>query len=519
MKSDDGGFKFNLKLLQKLYRVRLLTVGGLARFVGSVFGEGVNLMALLGAAAKLHNEKIALVDEREEISYKDLYRQAQRLANALASDYQLTARQKTAFVCRNHTALVTALFAVSRLGADIYLLNPEMSQTQFDQVCERHQFDLIIYDSEVSGLIVNLPVKIKAIASYDHSPSIQNLAKTGSAKSAKLKKTRPGNLVVLTGGTTGQPKAARRKPSVFNFLNPFFALLVKLDLDVYKTAYIATPAYHGFGLASVLMSLILGIKMFLLTRFDAQTGCELIAKHNIEIVTLVPLMLHKMTDTDAAALNSLRCIISGGARLNPTLVEQTFEKLGDKLFNLYGTSEAGFSIMATPADLRYNNGTIGKKINGVGLKVLDSNNNEVGDGTIGRICLKSKWSIGDAGKVWVETGDMGFRDRHGYYFLAGRTDEMIVSAGENVYPVELETLLIKHPEVEQVAVIGIPDQVFGQRLKAFVVLTANSNLNESQIISWLAAGRAARFQMPASVVLMADLPVTSLGKPDKKALS
>jgi acyl-coenzyme A synthetase/AMP-(fatty) acid ligase len=229
-------------------------------------------------------------------------------------------------------------------------------------------------------------------------------------------------------------------------------------------------------------------------------------------------MLQRMINQNPTALASLDCIISGGAPLNPVLVEETFNKLGDKLFNLYGTSEAGLAMIATPADLRYDCNTIGKKIAGVKLSLLDFNNKEVRDGAIGRICIKSKWSTNNTDNGWIKTGDLAYRDKLGYYFLCGRTDEMIVSGGENVYPIELENILIKHPEIKQVAVIGVPDIEFGQRLKAFVVPIPGSTIDEEEIFNWLSK-RVARFQMPASLIFLKDLPLTSLGKLNKKLLS
>jgi len=505
-------------LLKKLYNIRLLTPAGLYYLSKAIFTHGVNLMTLLHLAAALHDRKIALTDEKEDLSYRNLYCQARRFAAVLQTEYNLQAKQKTALICRNHAALIRSIFAVSRLGSDIYLLNAEMSVAQFAALHERHSFDCLIYDAEVSELIANFNFKGKSIITYhDTLPSVDGLAKMESARLPKIKKIYTSNIIILTGGTTGQPKTARRKASLFNFLNPFFALLTELNLDEHRSVYIATPVYHGFGIAAVFIGLITGSRMFLISRFEAAKGCALIERHRIEAVTLVPLMLQRMMNQNVRSLNSLACIISGGAPLNPTLVEETFEKLGDKLFNLYGTSEAGFSVLATPADLRRFSNTIGKTVPGLKLRILDAGNIEAADGNVGRICVKSSWSVKDAGENWIETGDLGYRDSSGYYFLCGRNDEMIVSGGENVYPIELENILVKHPAVRQAAVVGVADAEFGQRLKAFIVPVGDSRITPAQIVAWL-SGRVARFQMPVSIALLEDLPVTSIGKVNKKLL-
>ena len=504
-------------LIKKLIKIGLLTPAGISRLTFSLLGEGTNLMALLRFAARKYKNQIAFVDEREAVTYQDLYQQSQRLADSLQNDFRLSAGNKTAFLCRSHAGFVRALCASARIGARLFLLNPEMTAEQFAALTERHKFDFLIYDAE-SAHLVNAVWTNKSLVTYAaETCSVESLSKAKNQMPTKIKRAFSGEIIVLTGGTTGTPKTARRKPSVFNFLNPFFALLTQLHLDKYESVYIATPAYHGFGIAAIIIGMILGEKIFLLPRFDAAKACAVIKENKIEAITVVPLMLQRMLSHDANALASIECIISGGAALNPALVAETQERLGDKLFNLYGTSEAGFSVIAAPEDLRRNPETIGRKIGGVNLAILDANNNPVPNGTVGKICIKSRWSV-TTDKNFVETGDLGLQDEYGYLFLRGRTDEMIVSGGENVYPIELENILVKHPGVRQTAVIGIPDREFGQRLKAFVVPSTDANLTESEIKDWLAS-RVARFQMPAAVEFLEELPTTAIGKINKKVLS
>lgn len=504
-------------LIKKLLKIGLLTPAGLFRLSSALLGEGTNLMALLKFAARKYKNQTAVVDEREAVSYADLYEQSQNLATVLQNGFKLKAGSKTAFLCRSHANLIRALCASARVGARLFLLNPEMTAEQFAALAEKHQFDFLFYDREVAQL-VNEDWTNKSLMTYDaENPSVETLSKTKNETQTKIKRAFAGEIVVLTGGTTGTPKTARRKPSVFKFLNPFFALLTELHLDKYQSVYVATPAYHGFGIAAIIIGIILGEKMFLLPRFDAAKGCELIEKNRVEVITVVPLMLQRMLNQDANALRSIECVISGGAALNPALVAETQKRLGDKLYNLYGTSEAGFSVIATPEDLRKNPETIGRKIVGVNLTILDANDTPVSNGTVGKICIKSLWSV-KSDKNFIETGDLGFQDDDGFLFLRGRTDEMIVSGGENVYPIELENILATHPHVQQTAVIGIADEEFGQRLKAFVVPATGANLTEAEIKDWLAA-RVARFQMPAAVEFLEELPTTAVGKINKKTLA
>jgi acyl-CoA synthetase (AMP-forming)/AMP-acid ligase II len=322
--------------------------------------------------------------------------------------------------------------------------------------------------------------------------------------------------VVLTGGTTGQPKSAGRKPSIVNYLPPFFAFLTRIELDQYRSLYIATPIYHGYGLAFLLIGLILGAEMVFTERFQAERACSLIAAHQIQGMIVVPLMLQRMLKLDAESLSALQCIISGSALLSPALAQETLSQLGPKLFNLYGTSEAGFSLLSTPAILRRKPAAIGKPLPGVQTRIVDNTGQVVGESKVGQLHIRSRWTTKQ--DQWIETGDLAYQDGEGDIFLAGRVDDMIVSGGENVYPLDLENILLQHPEIDAAAVLGIPDAEFGQRLKAVVIKKPNSSLDQTTLRTWLKL-HVARYQIPAVIDFRDELPYTHLGKVDKKALS
>lgn len=317
-------------------------------------------------------------------------------------------------------------------------------------------------------------------------------------------------IVLQTSGTTGTTKEAPHQPSLFTYLNPFITLMNRLKLLNYNTVYIGTPIYHGYGIAILLLFITLGKKAVILKRFDSKKACGLIREHQIEVATVVPLMLDKLLKHNVEDLKSLSCIASGGAKLQPRLINETFTKLGDVLYNLYGTSEAGLTTVATPKDLMYSPFTIGKKINAIPLKVLDENMHEVEVAKVGQFCIRNKG-------LWIETGDLGYQDHQGYYFLCGRNDDMIVSGGENVYPIEVEQVLIMHPLVEDLAVVGISDDEFGQRLKAFVVRVEHASLTEDELLKWLRP-RISRFQLPRTIIFVDHIPYTNLGKQNKKLL-
>jgi len=507
-------------ILLKLYRTGLLTPMGLFRLIEALLTTGVNLMALLRVAARLHPQRMALLDDQTQLSYRQLWEQAESLAQTLHWDYGIQRQQKVAIACRNHAAGVKAIFAASRVGAHVFLLNPEMSEDQLQSLVKRLSIDFFIYDPRddqpVSHWLELSLQNRKALPSYHPTrPSINQLAISPGGSSRSLKAVKTGNIVVMTGGTTGQPKPASRKPSLLNFLPPFIALLEQVHLDRYRSLYIATPIYHGFGLAALLIGIVLGAEMYVSRRFEAAHACSLIAHHQIEVVTLVPLMLQRMLKQEGRSLTSLRCILSGGAMLMPDLAQSALKELGPVLFNLYGTSEAGFCILATPVHLSRKPASIGQPVWGVQASLVDGGEQEVISSTIGRLRIRSAWATQQ--KSWIETGDLAYRDSEGDIFLCGRVDDMVVSGGENVYPIDLENFLLQHPEIDAAVVFGIPDAEFGQRLKAIVVTNKGAPLSEMALKDWLKP-RVARYQMPAIIEFCDHLPYTPLGKPDKKSL-
>ena len=504
------------RLFYILYHIQLLSPVAIFRLTSAIRTYGINLMALLHFSARMHRDKIAITDEEETLTYSELSTQSKQLGAALKESYQLTGGKKAGVLCRNHASLVKTIYAVSLTGADLYLLNPDMSSSQLNGILKDHEFDLLVYDEEQHSLVEGASYSNAKLFSYhDTLSSIQRMAAAESSLSHKRQRTSAGKLVLLTGGTTGKPKEAVHQPSLFNYLNPFYDFLHRLKILDYRTAYIATPIYHGYGIAVLFLFCALGKKVVIQRRFEAERACEWVRMHQAEVMTVVPLMLHKMLKVNAADMKSLACIASGGAELHPKLVKETLSQLGDVLFNLYGTSEAGLNIIATPQDLTYSPYTIGRIISGARIQIADEHQHEVEAGQIGQLCIQNQWSMKNSDSDWIKTGDMGYQDQNGYYYLCGRADSMIVSAGENVYPFEVEQVLLTHPLIEDVAVIGIADEIFGQRLKAIVQLHPDETLQEEQLLDWLRS-RVARYQMPKEIVFVDHLSYTSVGKLNRK---
>ncbi len=503
-----------MTIFSKLYKVNLISPKGLGTFTFSAVKYGINLQAMLNFASKMNPDAKIFSDDEKFISYKKLLQSSNSLSGFLNGKFGISNKKNVGLICRNNIEAVTSIFAISGLGAELFLLNPDFSEVQFQELCNKVKFDLFICDDDI---FPKLQKNISENIILTTSKINNKILNVNNLQNIKLKKRKSGSIIVLTGGTSGKIKVAKRKPSIFDFINPFFALLKNINLDEHKTVFIATPIYHGFGLATLIISVLLGSNIFILPKFDTPKISNIIKKYKIEVITLVPVMLQRLLDFNVSNLKSLRKIISGGAAISPKLVTETLNSLGKVLYNLYGTSEAGFSVMASPNDLAQKKSTIGKPIQGVKLKILDKEGNKLSINQIGVINLTTKWSMYNKNSKKIPTGDLGYIDKDGHLFVVGRADDMIVSGGENVYPITVENILLQHPKISEVIVIGIDDTEFGQRLKAFVILKKDANLSEKKLFAWL-KDKVARFQMPAKICFIDNFPLTSVGKIDKKKL-
>ncbi len=504
-------------LFSKLHRIQLLSIKGMYLLLGSIRKHGPNLMFMLRFSAKLYPNRTAIKDGERSFTYLELLTNAQNLALNLADKNSIDNSKKVAFICRNHGVFIQALIAVSRLGSKITLINTEISKDQVAKILEQVNFDLVIYDNDLSDKIPD-SVQRSIPCFRNKAESIEEIVEIPANPQLKLKRQKSGNLSVLTGGTSGRIKFAKRKPSVKASLYPFLALVHKINLHEYDTVYTAVPLYHGYGLASFFVTLILGKETILRPKFSTEEALKILKEDKVDVLVLVPTLLHRMLNSDKESMKQVKVILTGGAPLSQALAKQTTEELGPVLNNLYGTSEAGFSVLALPEDLKKHPDSIGKPIKGVSMKILDKNSKAVKTNETGILHIRTSWAMSNMNKKYQTTGDMAYMNGEGYLFLRGRTDDMVISGGVNVYPQDLELNLLQNPHIQSAAVIAIDDEDFGKRLNAFVELEPELESMDSEgIKAWLKP-RIARYQMPHRLFVVESIPTTITGKSDKKAL-
>ena len=488
--------------------------------------------------AARYPDRAALVDERGVLTFEQLDRRTNALARGLGRA-GVSEGDGVAIMARNHRGFIEATAAVSKLGAGALYLNTAFAGPQIADVIAREDPVAVIYDEEFTGLVGDGARGRTRLLSWTDSdadgargegdavPGLDELIE-GNDDGPLQPPGEPGRTVILTSGTTGTPKgAARRQP---DSIEPIASLFSKIPFRARETTMIAAPLFHSWGFAHFTIALPLASTMVLRRRFDAEDTLRAVAHHSATALVLVPVMLQRILELGEDTIarydtSSLRIIALSGSALPGELATRAMDVFGDVLYNLYGSTEVAWATIATPADLRAAPGTAGTPPIGTVVKLLDEQGREVPRGQTGRIFVGNEmvfegYTGGGSKEViagLMSTGDVGRLDEGGRLFVEGRDDEMIVSGGENVFPREVEDLLADHECVEEVAVVGVPDDEFGQRLRAFVVPRPGCQLSESDVQAHVRANLA-RFKVPREVIFLDQLPRNATGKVLKREL-
>ena len=483
----------NEAILSILYRLHIISPKGIFVWAKSLIYEGISLMALLRFAAHFYPQRCAIIDEKQSLSYQELYVRTHQLAEILHTEYHLHPEMSVALLGRNSLILTLLLHALSRLGIRTTLLSTDLGTEQITTDLQKHRYHLIIYDSDLK----QIPTELPCVAITTERLNDILLHKTSLTKKRKLPKIwRGSEIVIHSGGTSGNFKTIARRPSVTSFLPPLFALLRDIKIYQYERVLISLPFYHGFGLSTLIISLLMGKKICLQKRFDALAALDIIQREQIEVIPIVPAMLARFWQIEGAKkkMKSLRCLISGGDRLPKSIIDTTHKEIGEVIFNLYGTSEAGFFMLANPKELAsFEKTTLGKPIRGVDCKVKDGNRQG-----IGTLWVRSRWAMRGLRNQWQNTGDLVSQNSEGYFFHHGRADRMVVCGGENVQPEHIEQVLLSHPMIIAARAFTVPDPNFGNVIHTEIECTPKETLTEATLRNWLRP-QLSRAEMPHSI--------------------
>jgi fatty-acyl-CoA synthase len=472
---------------------------------------------------------VGIVDELGPLTYKQLDDQSNALARAW-SERGIEPGQVVAALCRDHRGLVLTMAASGKLGVRLLLMNTGFAKPQLADVARREGVTALVYDQEFTGLLDAMPDGVDRYLAWvdpgsdlsDHSVPVLDEIIASTDDRPWPAPAKPGGFVLLTSGTTGTPKGAPR-PHTSALASAQF--LDRIPLRSNEATYMGAPLFHGTGLSQFILSFALGSKVVMRRKFNPEEALRGVAEHKCTALVLVPTMLQRIVDLPKEVRQkydtaSLRIIFVAGSALSPDLGNRANEAFGPVVHNLYGSTEVAVATVATPEDWAKAPGTVGRAPVGCKVALYDQNGRRVTEPHVtGRVFVGSGLSFGgytdgrhkEIIDGLLSSGDVGHFDEDGLLFIDGRDDEMIVSGGENVFPIEVENLLVEREDVLEAAVIGVDDPEFGQRLKAFVVRTEDSKLDVEGVRDYVKANLA-RYKVPRDVEFLDELPRNATGK-------
>ncbi|NMO56145.1 AMP-binding protein [Actinoplanes sp. TBRC 11911] len=527
------------------------------RQFGALRRWGFGLAGELRQAAARDPDRIAVVDDERSVTYRELLERSVRIARALP----VGPGDRVGILRRNSAAMIETIAGVAQTGADPVLINTGLSAEQIIGIAADQHLRMIICDDEFPG---DLPAaRLEAMLVASSADDMEPTARRGGDREPPARRrgadlepparrggagdlepsarhhgggveptahrrgggdleppARPGRTIVLTSGTTGLPKGARR-PTPTGF-GPLCSIIDRIPLHAGARVMIAAPLFHTWGFAGLQIALALRATIVLRRRFEPAT-C-LAAAADCTALIAVPVMLQQILEVPGT-LPRLSVVAVSGSALPGGLATRFMDRFGDVLYNLYGSTEASWAAIATPAELRLAPQTAGRPPRGTAMAVLDDSGRAVPPGTTGHLFVGNEmlfegYTNGAAAALeggLLGTGDLGYIDDDGLVFVAGRSDDMIVSGGENIFPSEVEDLLAALPAVREVAVVGVADPQYGQRLAAYIALNPGFALDRDEVREHVRQHRA-RYCVPRDIIFVPSLPRNATGKILKRDL-
>lgn len=518
-----------------------LSRAGLGAFVRAGLSGSVNPSLIYRVHAKNSPSKPALIFRGRVTTWRELDARIDRLASSLVRR-GIGRRERVLIMMRNRPEMVELGAAAARVGAGAVSVSWRTTAKELEYLANHSGARAIAIDADLLHVVEQARPQLPA-ALLENVLVVGGDAPRGTTAFERLYEDEPGGfeeagtdedaaVVIYTSGTTGKPKGAVRKfpkdtmRSIFRFIN-------ETPLRVEDVHVVACPLYHSTAFGFLSISHILGNTAVILDEFKPEAFLEAVARHRVSTSAVVPTMLHRILELPEETrrrydTSTLRVIFSGGAPLPGPLANDFMDAFGDVVFNFYGATETGLVTLAKPDDLRAAPGTIGRPVPGNDIRLLDDDGRPVGDGVVGELFVKNQLLVAgyhgdeDATRAsmrdgYFSVGDLARFDRDGRLFLEGRKRDMIISGGVNVYPAEVEAALESHPDVAEVAVVGLPDREWGERVAAFLVPKAGATLDEGALKLFVRE-RLATPKVPRQYVFLESLPRNPTGKVLKREL-
>jgi len=491
-------------------------------------------------------EKPALIDETQTVTWRELDKRSNQVANGLR-EMGIGRGDSVALLMSNSAEYVEIMYGILKAGAVVVPLNVAVREDGLVNMILDSASQVVFFSEEqyarLAPLRRDLPeaTDFLVFAKSGDAPGTADYeawrdGQPDTDPGIEIGEDDPCN-IIYSSGTTGLPKGIkhlyrRRMQSMYEL-----SLAHRYHFEAVSICPIGL--YSNIAWGNLFCSLLVGGTCVIQNKFDAGSWLEAVERHRVTHTFMVPIQFQRVLDFDRfrpEAVSSLEAVISGGAPLYESLkkrVETNFP--GCAVIELYGLTE-GFMTTLQPGESPGRLTSVGKPVRGHDMILVDGEDREVGWGSTGEICVRSvHWMVGyhnrpDAteetrfidgkGVEWLRTGDIGRLDSDGFLYITDRKKDMILSGGQNIYPIDLETILIGHPMISEVAVIGIPDETWGETPIAIVVpkpSVGGCSANSEEILSWANAQLGNR-QRIRRVELVSELPRNPNGKVLKRTL-
>jgi acyl-CoA synthetase (AMP-forming)/AMP-acid ligase II len=509
-----------------------------------MYGREYYFGDLLARSARKFPNKTAVVFEGVRLTYKEVDDRANAIANSLIG-MGVKRGDRVALLADNTYEWIEMYFAPAKAGAIFVPVNTTAVPREMEYVLNYVSPKVLILQPRFVDMIQSMKDRLPSVESYvvmsADVPGMENYERLirENSKEEPVVEIDPSDigLIIFTGGTTGMPRGAMHthRGMIFNV----HSMAIGLKQDYNDVEMHVTPIYHTAMASQIMCSTFLGNKHVIVPKFDAVKVLELIAKERVTCGFVVPTIVNmflQVPDLEKYDLSSLRILYYGGAPMPIKLLEQALKRIPSGFLQIYGQTE-GFLMAVLPPEDHVVAGSpekvkrsraAGRALVNYEIKILDDEDRDVPVGEVGEIVVKGPtvtagyWDRPDEtaevmGGGWLHTGDLARMDEDGYLYIVERKKDMIISGGKNIYCPEIEEVLYRHPAVLEATVFGIPDDYWGEAVKAAVALKPGMALTERELMEYCTQNLAS-YKKPKSVDFLEELPKSPAGKILKRAL-
>ena len=509
----------------------------------------MNNTDFLNIATAICPDKAAIVFEDKRYTFSQLNERVNRLANGLLK-LGVQKGDRVAFLQVNCNQCVETYFAVAKAGAIYLPLNFRAKEKELAYMLNAAEASTMIAGERYVSMIQAIQPDIKSLKNlisiekkHDDILYYEDIIKSSPADEVVTEiEDKDTTILMYTAGTTGFPKGVMLSHTSFSTY--MLENVSPADPESDESNILTVPLYHVAGIQAMMAAIYGGRTLVMERQFEPEEWMTLVEREKANRAMMVPTMLKQLLDHPNFKkhdLSSLRVITYGAAPMPLPVIRKALEEFpGVSFINAFGQTETASTITALGPEDHVLTGTeeekekklarlasIGKPMADVEMKVVDDDGKKLGVGEVGEILARGPrvmsgyWK--DEEKTaktidkdgWVHTGDIGYVDEEGYYFLSGRSSDMIIRAGENISPEEIENVIREHPGVEDVAVIGVPDETWGEEPRAVVIPKKGVKVTEEEIMEYCRQNLAS-FKRPRTVVFVDELPRNPMGKLIKK---